>query len=57
MKDLSIEELFKKNPDVKEVFEENASKLAGRRKVNRKRTNYGLALPYAGERPLREDLN
>lgn len=54
MNDLSIEELLQKNPDVKEIFEENAKKLEGHRIVNRKGRNYGLALPYAGKQLLQE---
>lgn len=51
---LSVEELLEKNPEAKEVFEENARKLGSRRGGSRKGTGYGLALPYDGSR-LRQD--
>lgn len=54
MKNLCIEELLQNNPDVKDVFEENAKKLESCRIVNRKRRTYGLALPYAGKRLLQK---
>ena len=55
MKNLIAEELLQKNPDVKDIFEENAKKLAGSRIINRKGANYGLALPYAGKQLFQEE--
>lgn len=55
MKEISVEELLQKNPDVKKIFEENAKKLDDRRITIRKGTDYGLALPYAGKKLLQED--
>lgn len=51
MKDLLIEELLQKNPKAKEIFEENAKKIANLPMVNRKKKGYGLALPYSGNHP------
>ena len=50
MDELSIEELLEKNPDIREIFEENAKKLGLRRSGTRSGTGYGLALPYDGPR-------
>lgn len=55
MNKLSIDELLQKNPDVKEIFEENARKLVDSQVTIRKGTKYGLALPYEGRQPLQED--
>ena len=38
MGEISIEELLEKNPEAKEVFEENAKKLGSRRGGSRRRT-------------------
>ena len=52
MKEISVEELLQKNPDVKKIFEENSKKLEDNRITSRKGTGYGLALPYAGRQLL-----
>ncbi len=54
MSEVSTEKLLEKNPEAKEVFEENAKKLGSRRGNTRRKTGYGLALPYGGSR-LRQD--
>ena len=49
MNQVSIEGLLEKNPGAREVFEENAKKLGSHRDINRKRSSYGLGLPYGGK--------
>ena len=51
----SIDELLEKNPEAKEIFEENAKKLGSRRGGSRRGTGYGLALPYDGAKLRRDD--
>lgn len=55
MNELSIEELLERNPEAKEVFEENAKKLGPRRGNVRRKAGYGLALPYGGSRLKQDD--
>ena len=45
-------ERLRKNPDVKEIFEENERKLEDNQIIIRKGADYGLALPYAGKQLL-----
>jgi len=46
----SVEELLKKNPDARDIFEQNARKLGKRRQHKRRGTGYDLALPYGRPR-------
>ena len=57
MSDVSIKKLLEKNPGAKEIFEENAKKLGPRRGNTRRKTGYGLALPYDGSRLRQGDKN
>ncbi len=50
MKKSSIETLLQKNPDAKEIFDENARKLEGCQPIIPQKRGYGLALPYGGKR-------
>ena len=55
MNETSIEELLERNPEAKEVFEENAKKLGASGSTVRRKTGYGLALPYDGAKLRRDD--
>ena len=55
MNQVSIEGLLEKNPGAREIFEENAKKLGSHRDINRKRSSYGLGLPYGGKKLRRDD--
>ena len=56
MKKITAEELLEKNPDVREIFEENEKKRA---QVKRGATSgaegYGLALPYGSRKLMLDD--
>ncbi|MYB34442.1 MAG: hypothetical protein F4X92_04860 [Gammaproteobacteria bacterium] len=51
MRHLSIGKLLQKNPEAKEIFEENVKKIENFPIASCKKTSYGLALPYSGNRP------
>ena len=50
MSNVPVEELLEKQPKVKKIFEENAKKLGTRRPIGRKRSEYGLGIPYDGKK-------